>query len=314
MNSPRCFLIVALAGSAFAGDDLPNWLRELSSAKTAPYPSKVPAVVLLDEESVTVDDNGRVTTSNRKAIKVLTREGRKDGVASKVYVTGTGKVRDMHAWMIRPSGDVKKYGKDAVVDLALAANDVYNESRIRAVLASDDADPGAVFGYESVPEDRSIFTQFEWSFQGHLPTLMSRYVVTVPSGWRAEGVVFNGKVAPQVSGSTYTWEYRDLPFIEEEPASPSLAALAPRVAVSYFPAEGAKATPGRIFREWPDVAHWLAELEDPQSTPTADIPEKAQALVFGAKTELDRIRAIRHYVQTVKYVSIPIALGRGGGY
>ena len=303
-----------LISCAFAGDDLPNWLRELSSAKTGPYPSKVPAVVLLDEENVTVDDNGRVTTSNRKAIKVLTREGRKDAVARKVYVTGTGKIRDMRAWMIRPSGDVKKYGKDAIVDLALAANDIYNESRMRAVLASDDADPGAVFGYESVTEDRSIFSQFEWSFQEHLPALLSRFVVNVPSGWRAEGVVFNGKVTPQVAGSTYTWEYRDLPFIEEEPASPSLAALAPRVAVSYFPAEGAKATPGKIFHEWPDVAQWLAELEDPQSAPTPEIAEKAQALVSGAKTELDRIRAIGHYVQTVKYVSIQIGLGRGGGY
>src|SRR5260370_34153149 len=105
---------------------------------------------------------------------------------------------------------------------------------------------------------------------------MSRYVVTVPSGWRAEGVVFNGKVAPQVSGSTYTWEYRDLPFIEEEPASPSLAALAPRVAVSYFPAEGAKATPGTIFREWPDVAHSLAALEDPHGTPTPRSTDTAE--------------------------------------
>lgn len=308
------FFAALVARSVFAADDLPSWLRELSGTKTPPYSAKVPAVVLLDEEAVTVDENGRVTTTNRKVLKILTREGRKEATASKIYITGTGKVRDMRAWMIRPSGDVKKYGKDAVVDLALTPNDVYNESRIRAVLASDDADPGAVFGYESVIEDRSIFTQFEWSFQGHLPALLSRFVVTVPSGWRAEGVVFNGKLTPQISGSTYTWEYRDLPYIEAEPSSPSLAALAPRVAVSYFPSESAKGTSGKIFREWPDVGRWLGELEDPQSAPNGEITDKTTALVSSAKTELDRIRAIGHYVQTVKYVSIQIGVGRGGGY
>lgn len=307
-------LLAAFAAVALAGDDVPGWLREFAGAQTPAYPSKVPAVVLLDEQTVTVEASGRVVTSDRKAIRILTREGRKEAVAHEVYVMNTGKVRELHAWMIRPSGEVKKYGKGEVMDIALAQNDVYNEARARAVAASSDADPGAVFGYESVSEDRSIFTQFEWSFQNRLPVLLSRYALTVPPGWRVEGVVFNGQVPPQQSGSTYTWECRNLPFIDAEPASPPLASLAPRLAVSYFPADNAKATMGKIFHGWPDVAEWLGSLEDPQSAADDALAAKARELTAGAHSEFERIRAIADYVQAVHYVSIQTGLGRGGGY
>jgi hypothetical protein len=72
---------------------------------------------------------------------------------------------------------------------------------------------------------------------------------------------------------------------------------------------------GRVFTGgWPDVARWLAELEDPQAAPNDEISEKVRTLTAGAANELQRIRAIGRYVQTVKYVSIQTGIGRGGGY
>jgi uncharacterized protein DUF3857/transglutaminase superfamily protein len=308
------WLSAALACVAWAADEMPPWLREFSTSKAPAYDSKVPAVVLLEEENVTVDESGRVTTTDRKAIRILTREGRKEAVAHQVYIMSTGKVRDMRAWLIRPSGDVKKYEKRDVLDVAAAPGDVYNEVRVRLVEAASDADPGAVFGYESVSEEKSVFTQFEFSFQNHLPALLSRFALTLPAGWRAEGVVFNGKVAPVQSGSTYTWEYRNLPFIQAEPASPPMDSIVPRLAVSYVPADDAKATRGQVFNGWPGVAHWLAQLEDPQAAADDDLTAKARSLTAGAKTEFERIQAIGSYVQAVHYVSIQTGLGRGGGY
>ncbi len=306
--------LAAFPAMACAADDAPAWLREFSTAKAPAYDSKTPAVVLLHEESVTVDDSGRVTTTDRKAIRILTKDGRKEAVAHQVYLMSSGKVRELHAWMIRPSGEVKKYAKGDVADLAAAPDDVYNEVRVRAVIASSDADPGAVFGYESVSEDRSIFTQFEFSFQSRLPTLLSRFTLTLPQGWRAEGVVFNGKASSEKSGNTSTWEYRNLPYIEEEPDEPSIDAMAPRLAVSYFPADDAKPGRGQVFRGWTGVASWLAQLEDPQGAADDELTAKAGSLTSGAKTEFDRIRAIGSYVQSVHYVSIQTGLGRGGGY
>jgi hypothetical protein len=312
------FLGLALmSATALAGDDVPPWLKQVASATATAdsYGKDVPAVVLWDESRVTVDEDGKVTTVYFHAVRILTREGRGEAVARHVYNTDSGKVREMRAWLIRPAGPVKKYGKDQALDVAVADNDVYNEARARLIVGSDDAEPGAVFGYEVTSEERSVFTQLGWSFQRRMPAKLSRLTLNLPAGWRAESVTFNHpKVEPAVDRTSYTWELRDLAFIEEEPLSPPLTNLVPRLAVSYFPPAGTKAGIGRTFGSWTEVSRWLTELSDPQAALDDALAGKARQLTATAKTELERIRAIGCYVQGVNYVSIQTGLGRGGGY
>ena len=47
-----------------AADDVPSWLREVSTTKTAEFGPKVPAVVLLNEERTAVDETGKRTTTS----------------------------------------------------------------------------------------------------------------------------------------------------------------------------------------------------------------------------------------------------------
>src|SRR5206468_10711969 len=97
--------------------------------------------------------------------------------------------------------------------------------------------------------------------QSGLPSLQSRFILTVPNGWRVESVTFNhDPIRPVVSGSTYTWQLDNLPFVEDEPASPELSSLVARVAVSVFPPAGSRASSARTFASWPDVSKWLTEL------------------------------------------------------
>lgn len=56
------------------------------------------------------------------------------------------------------------------------------------ISAKSDADAGCVFGYETVTEERSVFSQFLWSFQDGNPTLLSPVTLVMPPGWRAERV------------------------------------------------------------------------------------------------------------------------------
>ena len=301
--------------AALAGDDVPGWFREFASTKTPSYSAKVSAVVILRERRITVDEGGRATTIEREVVKVLNREGRNEAVGATRYYTGTGKVRDFHAWMMSPSGAFKKYNKDQILDAAVAPNDVYNDARVRLVSGSDDADPESVFGFESVSEEKSVFTQYDFEFQHHLPALLSRFALTLPAGWRAEARLYNhDNIVADVSGSTWTWELRNLPYLQTEASAPDIASLAPRVAVSYFPAAGAKTGMGRTLENWNDVARWMGELEETQGAPTPGLEAKTHDLVAGAKSEFDRIRAIGEYVQAVHYVSIQTGIGRGGGY
>jgi transglutaminase-like putative cysteine protease len=311
------FLIALLlpCENARAGDDLPPWLRSAASSAAPSYARTVPAVVLLSERNIKVDEDGKVTTTERRAIKLLTNEGRGEAVAVVPYLTDTGSVRELRAWIIRPAGAVKKLGKDEVLDMAAAPNDVFNEVRIRVISGRDDAEAGAVFGYEWTTEDRSLFTQFDWQFQDRLPTAISRVTITLPGGWRADGVTLNhARIEPTATGSSYSWELRDLPYIEEEPASPRVTTLAPRLAVSYFPPADKKAGLGRVFKDWRDVSLWLTELSESQSLINDALAGKAKQLIANAKSELERIQAIGRYVQGVNYVAIQTGIGRGGGY
>ena len=310
---PAFFL--CCVGLASAADDPPQWLRQAASVAPAAYAKNVPAVVLLDEQNVRVDEDGKVTTNQRKIVKILSKEGRSEAKAAVPYSTDTGKVREMRAWMIRPSGAAKTFGKDEVLDLAAAPNDVFNEVRIKLITARDDAEPGAFFGCEWTTEERSVFTQLDWQFQDRLPAQVSRFTITLPTGWRVEGIMMNhAKIEPTVTGTTYSWELRDLPYIEEEPASPSVTALAPRLAVSYFSPPSKKTGIGRTFNNWADVSRWLTELSDSQAALSDPLANKAKQLIANARTELERIQAIGRYVQNVSYVAIQTGIGRGGGY
>jgi hypothetical protein len=305
--------IIFISATAMA-DDAPQWLRQAAATTMPAFDKKVPAVVLFDESKATVDEDGRITKSNYYAVKILSREGRGQAVAQSVFNTDSEKVRELRAWMISPSGEVKKYGKDRIIEAAVVDNDIYNEARKKMIIAADDAEPGAVFGYEIVTEERTVFTQFNWFFQDSIPVVVSRVSLTLPAGWRAEAVTFNHpKVEPSVNGSTYTWELRDLPHVEEEPAAPSVMTLVARLAVSYFPPPEKKASV-KSFNNWADVSRWLTELTDPQAAPDDAVASKARQLTASARTELERIQMIGRYAQGINYVSIQIGTGRGGGY
>ena len=309
-----CAPAFAATTTATGGDDAPPaWLTQAAAAAAPAYAKDVPAVVLHDEGQTTIGSDGKITTASTYAVRILTREGRSYAQAIAGYATDTGKVREIRAWLIRPNGQTKRYGKDETLDLAADTNDVYNQYRSKRINAMDEADAGAVFGYQIITEERALFPHEVWYFQGRLPVLRSRYTLTLPTGWSATGITFNhAKVEPAVSGTSYTWELRNLAPIEPEIASPEVTSLAPRLAVSYTPAQGGAQTimGARAFSTWADVSRWYSELSDPQSAPDDAIAAKARELTANSKTELDKIRAIGRYVQDLQYISIQIGVGR----
>ncbi len=309
----RGFLLLVLslgAGSSVFADDAPAWLRQAAGVQVPTFDKKINAVVLVDDSTITVGADGQIVTVSTYAVRILNREGRGEAVAAVGYETDIGKIRDLHAWLIKPSGQTKSYGKDQVIEQA-DLNDVYDESRVRRIVAADDAEPGAVFGYQATTETRPFFYQSNWYFQNNNPVVSSRLSLVLPSGWKAGSVTFNhANVQPAVGGNTYTWELRDLPPLESEPASPTLTNLVPRVSVKYFPTEGTKNPGVRVFEDWSDVSRWYSELSDSQAKPDDKIAAKARELTANAKTELEKIRLIGSYVQNMQYISIQIGVGR----
>jgi len=294
----------------------PVWLTEAASLAMPAYDAKVPAVVLLDEESLTLDPSGKIEGTARYAVRILRYEGREHARAQRYYRTDGGGIHRLDAWLIGPRGEVSEYGKDQAIDAAAALNDVYNEERIRFVDASGEADQGSVFGFEVSFEQRTFCGQFQWSFQGELPTLRSRFMLALPPAWTAKGLTFNhAPVASTFNGSAYTWELRDLPWIEDELLRPPVTSLAPRLVVDAAPTDPGTRPPSiASYGSWTGVAEWLEQLSAPSAMPDPALESKARLLASGSQTTLDRVRAIGRYVQGLAYIAIQLGVSRGGGY
>jgi hypothetical protein len=312
-------VLAALAGVfapvASAADEAPEWLRVVAARKLPEYPAKVPAVILIRETGVVVEDSGRIVTSERYAVRILNRAGLTYARVLKSYARDTGKVRDLRAWTVAASGELRKLPKEAYADVALGDDALYEDVRGRIANGQSQCDPGSVFAYESEVEDKSIFTQLEWAAQNDLPVRSAGFSLSVPAGWESKGIVINAVgVKPTHEGLMSRWEFHDLAFIEQEESSPELESIAPRVAVSLFPPGGMSPNNGPSFAKWRDVSRWLAGLNDPQGEPNAEITAKVRSLTQGLATPEARIRVLAEYVQRIRYVSIQTGLGRGGGY
>jgi transglutaminase-like putative cysteine protease len=314
----RYLLLVStlLVPSTFAwagSDDAPPWLKQAALISPPVYDKQVPAVVLLDEQTVTVYEDGRIETTNNYVVRILTSAGKGYANASASYLSNSGKVKEIHAWMIRPSGDIKRYSKDETADAISNSDDVYNELRVKHILGDRDALVGSVFGYTTTVEERSVFGEDRWLFQDRLPTVLSRYSLTVPTGWKISSKLFNhASFEPTVSGNTYVWELKDLKPIRFERRSPAIVNLVPQLVVGYVPPPGTS-TALRSYSNWAEVSSWLSELHDPQVTLDDAIATKVKELTADSKTELDKIRAVGRYVQNIQYISIDIGLGKGNG-
>jgi transglutaminase-like putative cysteine protease len=309
------FVFALPANAAVAGDDTPGWVQQAVAIKIPVYDKDVPAVVLVDDSVVTIDSDGRINEVYNYAVRVLQREGREYANGGVGYIPDVEKVNDLKGWLVRPSGQIKRYGKDDTVDITSDMNDVYNEYRVKSISARTDAEVGTVFAYSYSREERSVFSQTDWKFQGaEIPVVSSRYTLTLPTGWRAEGVTINhANIEPRVNGTSYTWELTNLPPIPTEPMSPRLTNIVPRLAVSYYPPANSQQMM-KSFSNWAEVATWMSELEDPQVQVDDALARKAYELTALAKTEYEKIRAIGTYVQNIRYISIQTGIGRGGGY
>jgi hypothetical protein len=308
-----CALSALLSvGALYGADSVPDWVRQAAAQPVPSYSPKVYAAVMLHEETLTADADGHRTMRERAVIKVLQKST--DSIrADRSYNTKTGKIREFHAWLLPPGGAPTTYGKDKVIDIALSTEYTYDEAREKVITPGSDLAPGSVFAYEVTEEEKSVFVQDTYEFQARLPVLVSRYALTVPAGWQVRGTVFNhSPIEPAIAGGTYTWELRDLPWIEHERYSPDLDAVAPWLGVSYSPGENkAGLTP---LTDWSSVSAWLAGFYDPAAEVSDAVRAKAAELTRGASSEIDKIRAIAAFAQQVNYVSVQTNITKGGGY
>jgi len=308
----RIAALLLAAWPLLAAEDAPAWVREAAARPVPSYPAKVSLVVTLQEESVTVNADGSRIMRERGALRVLQQLSHPP-VAQRGYDSRNGRIRSFQGWLLSPSGKPVVFGKNAIVDRSAATSQMYDEHRYQALNPGTGLAPGATFAWEVVEEEKTIFANYHYPFQSDDPVLLSRFTLTLPAGWEVKSVVLNhAPIEPRVEGSVYSWELRDLPWIEPEEHSPGIAAAAPRLGVSYFPASGGSGL--RTAKDWGALSAWFSELADPAAEASAPVRAKAAELTAGAKTALDKMRALAAFVQQTNYVFVAIDLNHGGGF
>ncbi|HEX3880863.1 MAG TPA: DUF3857 domain-containing protein, partial [Bryobacteraceae bacterium] len=307
------YLLLALSLPLAAGKDLPSWIQEAAHRPMPSYSSKVTQEVLFSEERLAVAPDGKRSMTERQAIRIL-QTSKHSLFAARTYNTKTGRIRDFRAWMLPTSGSVVEYDKKRIVDVALDQQGSYDEARAKVIECDPNSSPGTIFAYEVTEDEDTIFTTYHYAFQDADPTAVSRFVLTLPAAWEENGILFNhAPVAPQTSGNTYTWELRDLPWIEAQDYGPGMHDLAPRLGVTYFPAS----TPNHALtplKDWTSVSSWFARFADPAAALTPPVSSKTSELTRAAANDMDRIRALAKFVQQTNYVSVQMNIEHGGGY
>jgi hypothetical protein len=304
----KAALLACLAGSLVlappASAEAPEWLRGAARLTLPGYAEKTDAVILLDEQETRVKDSGEIRTTRRLAYKILRPEGRHHASFVVAFDQDTN-VSFLKAWSIFGGREEEVKEKDAV-ETGVSAETLYSDVR-RKIITAPSAEPGAVVGYEYEQKRRPTVLQDVWWMQDPHPVRRARFLLQLPRGWeyRAAWLHHPGLEARATGENEWTWEVQNVPAIESEPSMPAWGALAARLAVTYFPREGAE---GR--GTWAAVGQWYAKLAAGVREATPEIHQKVAELTAGKSSLLDKIRPLAGFAQRdVRYVSIQIGVG-----
>jgi len=100
----------------------------------------------------------------------------------------------------------------------------------------------------------------------------------------------------------HRWRHASLsrPSPDRKAKQPTQGQEKPRLTVQFT-----------TFANWDEVARWYAKLEQGRTEPTPEIRAKANQLIEGRATELEKIEGLYGYVaKNIRYVSLSFGLGR----
>lgn len=290
----------------FAGT--PDWLRAVARAPLPNYPEDKNAVMLLNEQVTTVNDNGEIRTAFRRAYKILRPQGRQVGTVE-VYFDSETRLTFLKGWSIPAQGDEYEVKEKDAIETSPFGDVLYQDTRLK-ILKIPAAEPGNVVGYEYEQKRRPYVLQDFWWFQEEVPVRMARFVLRLPKGWEYETSWLNhtAREPRNIGENQWMWELENISAVETEPAMPPWQAVAGRLAVTYYPRGGK--IQGRSHGSWRDVGLWYAQLASARRQLTPEIRQKVQELTAAAPGVLDKIKALAAFLQRdIRYVAIEIGIG-----
>lgn len=302
-------LLVVSIPSARAGD-APPWMHALVNVPLPEHDEKTDAVVLLAEDTFTVQGNGKMKRIERRVYKILRPDGRRYGTIHADFDSET-KIDSIHGWCIPAQGKDYEVKEKEALETALfgVPNGELMTDLKTKVLRIPAADPGNIVGYEIEQEVHPYVIQDLWRFQEeNAPVREARYTLQLPPSWEYKSVWLNhAEVAPSGGAGQWQWTVRDVKPIKPEDGMPPWQAVAGQMIVSLIPPGGAG---NRGFESWADMARWQDGLDRGRRSASPEIKQRVADLVKADATPLGKMRSLAQYVQKeVRYVAIQLGIG-----
>jgi len=309
--APIVFLtaILAMPHKAFCGD-APSWMHALTSAPLPDHDEKTDAVLLLSEEILTVQPNGKMKRLTRRVYKILRAGGKDYGVAQADFDAET-KVLSMHGWCIPAQGkDYEVKEKDAIETSLPGVTNGELVSDVRAkLLPIPAALPGNIVGYEIEQEERPIVYQDLWMFQRSVPIREARFTLQLPPAWEYKATWLNYSEVKAVSSGNNQWQWTisDVKAIRREDEMPPWRGVAGQMLISFLPPAGSEK---KGFQTWSEIGKWEQTLEQGRRDPSPAIKQRVADLTGGKTNTLAKMRALAEFVQhDIRYVAIELGIG-----
>jgi len=304
-------VLVALSPAlAWASNSVPDWVKTAVQQPLPPLPETTRAVVLLDDETYTVDAKGQAVEHVRRIIKILRPQGREDAYPY-VKFDKDSKVLSMHAWSIDPAGHeyAVKDNEMAEISPPGEGGELYNDIKFK-VANPPGRDPGGIVAYEYERRERPYLAETEWFFQDDTPRINQSFTLVLPPGFTYTTTwAHHPKVeAADLENQHYRWEMNNEPAIDLDrvPMSPSYGALAARMTIHYsgptlaYPEDGT----------WRGIGEWYTALSKDRLAASPEITAKAAELTAGKTDFYDKAQAIGDFVQQdIRYFVIEMGVG-----
>ena len=328
--SPYLFLaILSLAAPLHADVDRytgSNWtlvdpkkvLDAAADITLEKYPNCDQAVV--DEKIVTVyRADGTGESQDESFLKVLTEKGKRDRRTLSLgffLPYSTAEVTKLE--IIKPTGtvvpvDVAANSKETIDNSQISENIFDPNSKILQVNIPGLEIGDIVHAVSRTTTQRPIIPgEFadENVFEGEAFIRHLTYEVHAPLDKPLKHIVLRDEVPGTVNYTTHPgddktlvhhWEINNVPRMFPEPSMPPAENVLQRVLISTTPT-------------WQDVSEWYWTLSKPHlEATTPELKAKVETLTLGAKTDLDKVKALFYYVsQNIRYMGLTPEKDRPG--
>jgi hypothetical protein len=301
-------LLLAPAAFAFK-DSVPDWVHTAIDQPQKPYSPETPAVVLLDEFSFTVGNDGKAIEHHRHVVKILRPSGREYAITVVPYDKDT-KILNLRVWSVGPDGHEYALKDNEIGDFGYPGSGNYYEDMRFRVAEAPGRDPGGVVAYEYEQRARPYINEANWFFQDDIPHLQQSFTLVLPPSYAyAVSWAHHDPVKGADLENQHTrWDLSQTPAIELDrvPLRPSLDGLEGRMSIHYGPT-GQSPAP---LDSWQGIGIWYDALARDRMAPTPEIAAKAAELTAGKTDFYDKTEAIAEFVQKdIRYFTIEKGIG-----